>query len=71
LDYWTVSVLVKRIIRATASKPLGGVDIKGMEVLGYDSRRKVYTSRFFDNLGNSGPWRMNGASGDVQQEALP
>jgi len=35
----------------------GGVEIKGMEVLGYDSRSKVYTSRFFDNLGNSGPWK--------------
>lgn len=35
----------------------GGVEIKGMEVLGYDGRSKVYTSRFFDNLGNSGPWK--------------
>ena len=35
----------------------GGVDIKGMEVLGYDGHSKVYTSRFFDNLGNSGPWK--------------
>lgn len=32
----------------------GGVDIKGMEILGYDSRGKTYTSRFFDNFGNSG-----------------
>ena len=35
----------------------GGVEIKGMEILGYDSRSKVYTSRFYDNLGNSGPWK--------------
>ena len=35
----------------------GGVDIKGMEVIGYDGRGKVYTSRFFDNLGNSGLWK--------------
>jgi Protein of unknown function (DUF1579) len=35
----------------------GGVEIKGMEVLGYDSHSKVYTSRFFDNFGNSGPWK--------------
>ena len=32
----------------------GGTEIKGMEVLGYDSRGKTYTSRFFDNFGNSG-----------------
>lgn len=32
----------------------GGVGIKGMEILGYDSRGKTYTSRFFDNFGNSG-----------------
>jgi len=35
----------------------GGVAIKGMEVLGYDGHTKGYTSRFFDNLGNSGSWR--------------
>jgi hypothetical protein len=35
----------------------GGVEIRGMEVLGYDGRSKVYTSRFFDNFGNSGPWK--------------
>ena len=35
----------------------GGVEIKGMEVLGYDSHSKMYTSRFFDNLGNSGSWK--------------
>lgn len=35
----------------------GGVEIKGMEVLGYDSHNKVYTSRFFDNLGSSGSWK--------------
>jgi len=35
----------------------GGVEIKGMEVLGYDSQSKVYTSRIFDNLGSSGSWK--------------
>ena len=32
----------------------GAVEIKGMEIMGYDGRSKVYTSRFFDNFGNSG-----------------
>ena len=32
----------------------GGVDFKGLEILGYDARGKSYTSRFFDSLGNSG-----------------
>jgi hypothetical protein len=35
----------------------GGVEIKGMEVLGYDGKSKVYTSRFFDNLGSTGSWK--------------
>jgi hypothetical protein len=35
----------------------GGVEIKGMEVIGYDRNSKVYTSRFFDNLGNTGAFR--------------
>ncbi len=33
---------------------LGAVEFKGMEIIGYDGRSKVYTSRFFDNFGNSG-----------------
>jgi hypothetical protein len=32
----------------------GATEIKGMEVIGYDSKDKIYTSRFFDNFGNSG-----------------
>ena len=35
----------------------GAVQIKGMEMIGYDSRAKVYTSRFFDNAGNSGTFK--------------
>ncbi len=35
----------------------GGVEIKGMEVIGYDSHSKGYTSRFFDNLGNTGSFK--------------
>lgn len=35
----------------------GAAEIKGMEVLGYDSHNKGYTSRFFDNLGSSGSWK--------------
>jgi hypothetical protein len=36
-----------------------GVEIKGMEVLGYDSHARTYTSRFFDNFGNSGSVRAS------------
>ena len=32
----------------------GGTEIVGMEIIGYDSTGKTYTSRFFDNFGNSG-----------------
>jgi hypothetical protein len=32
----------------------GGVELKGLEVLGYDSHSKMYSTRFFDNLGSSG-----------------
>lgn len=35
----------------------GTVEIKGMEVIGYDGRTKGYTSRFFDNAGNTGSLR--------------
>lgn len=37
----------------------GGVEIKGMEVIGYDSDTKGYTSRFFDNFGNSGSFKAS------------
>ena len=32
----------------------GGTAIIGMEIIGYESAGKAYTSRFFDNFGNSG-----------------
>ena len=32
----------------------GGVQIIGREIVGYDSAAKAYTSRFFDNFGNTG-----------------
>ena len=35
----------------------GGVEIKGLEVLGYDGRGKAYTTRAFDNFGNSSSWK--------------
>ena len=35
----------------------GDTSYKGMEVLGYDTRNKVYTSRLFDSLGNTGVWK--------------
>jgi hypothetical protein len=31
-----------------------GTRIIGREIIGYDSASKAYTSRFFDNFGNSG-----------------
>ena len=39
-----------------------GTRIVGREIIGYDSAGKAYTSRFFDNFGNSGSIRgtMNG-----------
>jgi hypothetical protein len=55
----------------------GGVEIKGMEVLGYDSRGKAYTSRIFDNLGSSGSWKatVQGATwtwtGDTEVAGKP
>jgi Protein of unknown function (DUF1579) len=42
----------------------GATEIKGMEVIGYDGRTKTYTSRFFDNLGNSGSFKA-GVQGNV------
>ena len=33
---------------------VGGAANKGVEILGYDAGSKMYTSRFFDNMGNSG-----------------
>jgi hypothetical protein len=35
----------------------GSAEYKGMEVLGYDIRNKVYTSKLFDNTGNAGVWK--------------
>ena len=32
----------------------GGAANKGVEILGYDTVTKAHTSRFFDNMGNSG-----------------
>jgi hypothetical protein len=42
----------------------GAVQIIGKEIIGYDSAAKVYTSRFFDNFGNSGSLRgtVNGTT---------
>ena len=39
-----------------------GNEIKGMEVIAWDKNAKVYTTRFFDSLGNSGFWKgtLNG-----------
>jgi hypothetical protein len=37
----------------------GATEIKGMEVIGYDARDKIYTSRFFDNFGNSGLFKAS------------
>src|SRR5262245_23535022 len=34
-----------------------GLDFKATEIIGYDSKSKVYTSHFFDNFGNSGSWK--------------
>lgn len=41
-----------------------GVAIKGMEVIGYDAAKKVYTTRFFDNYGNSG-WQTATVQGNT------
>src|SRR5205814_6484486 len=35
----------------------GATVIKGMEVIGYDAKAKVYTSTFFDNGGNTGVFK--------------
>jgi uncharacterized protein DUF1579 len=35
----------------------GTVEVKWTEILGYDARNKVYTTRTFDNFGNSGTWK--------------
>ncbi len=40
-----------------------GVEIKGMEVLGYDRRSKAYTTRAYDNFGNSSAWKAAVAGG--------
>jgi hypothetical protein len=42
----------------------GGAELKGVEILGYDTGAKVYTSRFFDNMGNSGSVKLT-ASGNT------
>lgn len=36
----------------------GAVEFKAMEVLGYDARKRVYTSHLFDNFGNSGSYTI-------------
>ena len=36
----------------------GGAANKGVEILGYDAGSKAYTSRFFDNMGNSGSVKL-------------
>ena len=41
----------------------GTVDIKGVDILGYDARSKVYTLQYFDNFGESGLQR-GGLQGD-------
>lgn len=35
----------------------GSAEFKGMEVLGYDTRNKVYTSKLFDSAGDAGSWK--------------
>jgi hypothetical protein len=35
----------------------GAIEIKGTEILGYDARKRVYTSHFFDSFGNSGSYK--------------
>jgi len=35
----------------------GSVEVRQLEVVGYDARNKVYTSRTFDNFGNAGSWK--------------
>ena len=35
----------------------GTTEFKATEILGYDSRNRVYTSHIFDNFGNSGSYR--------------
>jgi hypothetical protein len=35
----------------------GAVEFKATEILGYDARKRVYTSHFFDNFGNSGSYK--------------
>ena len=56
----------------------GAVEFKATEILGYDSRNRVYTSHTFDNFGNSGSykytvqgstWTTTGES-EVQGKAL-
>lgn len=38
---------------------LGSAEVNGLEVLGFDARTKVYTSRFFDQAGMTGTLRAN------------
>jgi hypothetical protein len=35
----------------------GTVEFKATEILGYDAHNRVYTSRVFDNFGNSALWK--------------
>ena len=35
----------------------GAIEFPAMEIMGYDTRSKVYTSRTFDAFGNSGSWK--------------
>jgi hypothetical protein len=37
----------------------GEADVSGVEVLGFDARNKVFTSRFFDNAGLTGSLRAS------------
>ena len=38
---------------------LGSADVSGLEILGFDARNKVFTSRFFDQAGLTGTLRAN------------
>ena len=41
----------------------GTIDVKWTEIIGYDARKKMYTTHTFDNFGNAalweGTWRGN------------